>query len=60
MRRIEFDGTYWHSLPKTISLDKRKTTYTQKHHPHLRLLRIPEKEWDDAIDKLSYIKGKIS
>lgn len=38
---VEFDGTYWHSLPKVAARDKRKTA-TLKGLGY-RVIRIPEK-----------------
>ena len=56
---VEFDGTYWHSMPSCISLDKRKDTFIARWHKHLKLVRIPEATWDDienVSDKLQYLK----
>ena len=56
---IEFDGTYWHSLLKTKALDKRKNLYIKKYHKHLKLIRIPEQDWDNAEDKEEFIFKKV-
>ena len=52
---IEFDGTYWHSLPSAISNDKRKNAYIKRYYKHLKLLRIKEKDWDNAKNKKLFI-----
>ena len=57
---VEFDGTYWHSLPATISLDKRKSTYIKKWHPNLKLVRVKEGDWDIAINKLKFIEELLN
>lgn len=57
---VEFDGTYWHSKTKTMLKDKRKNVFIAHNYPMLSLLRIPEKEWDEAEDKLSYLNDKIN
>lgn len=51
---IEFDGYYWHSLPKAISLDKRKSLYVSKY-TNYKLIRIKELEWNRSIDKYGFI-----
>jgi hypothetical protein len=56
---IEFDGTYWHSLPKCAALDKRKTTYIDRWHPYLAIVRIKEGEWDASKDKIHLMKSKL-
>jgi hypothetical protein len=57
---VEFDGTYWHSLPKCIALDKRKTSYISKWHLNLRILRIPETDWDNATNKLQFLQELLT
>ena len=56
---IEFDGTYWHSLEAAIKGDTRKSSYVEHNYPQLELIRIPEKEWDLALNKLEYLKKKL-
>jgi hypothetical protein len=57
---VEFDGTYWHSLPSCVSLDKRKTTYIKRWHSSLKILRIKENDWDRAIDKSQFLSHIIN
>lgn len=42
---VEFDGEYWHSLPRMIEKDARKTAALQGSG--VRLLRVPERLWLD-------------
>lgn len=56
---IEFDGTYWHSLPKCISLDKRKNLYIARWRPDLSILRIKERDWDSALNKEIFINNQF-
>lgn len=43
-KAIEFDGTYWHSLPGCEERDQRKNE--QCAHTGIQLLRIPEAEYE--------------
>lgn len=42
---VEFDGEYWHSLPRVIEKDARKTKALAKSR--VRLVRVPERVWLD-------------
>lgn len=56
---IEFDGTYWHSLKSTKSLDRRKENYLKKYHPNKKLIRISEEIWDTSQDRVKLIKDLL-
>ena len=42
---IEYDGTYWHSLPDMIERDKKKDAMCKEKN--IILIRIKEKDWVD-------------
>jgi len=42
---IEINGDYWHRLPKTISKDKAKATYVEKHYQQYQLKYLWEHEF---------------
>lgn len=46
---VEFDGEYWHSLPRNAARDKRKDAYAAKHG--YRILHVPERTFLDAPDE---------
>ena len=45
---IEFNGTYWHSIPNIVESDKFKKI--QCESKGIRLLTIPESDWDNEPD----------
>ena len=51
---IDVNGEYWHSLPRNVSKDKAKVTYTQRHHPQYQTLVIQEKHFlnPTMVDKI--------
>jgi len=59
---IEFDGLRWHhpdyvegNAKSNIARDKSKTTYIQKYHPELTLIRINE----NALYQKGYLESKF-
>lgn len=40
---VEYDGDYWHSLPKMVEMDKRKNQ--ECYRKGIKLIRIKESDW---------------
>jgi very-short-patch-repair endonuclease len=56
---VEFDGEYWHSLPRMIEKDQRKAAYLRGRK--VALVRVPERLWLDAPDRaLGLVSGAIT
>jgi hypothetical protein len=57
---IEVQGDYWHSLPKTVSKDKSKSTYLKTYYSEFDLKYLWEHEFnfkDRIIETLKYWLG---
>jgi transposase len=53
---IEVQGDYWHNLPKMISRDKSKSTYTQRYLPEYKLYYVWEHELKREEEVLKKMK----
>jgi len=51
---IDVNGEYWHSLPKNLSKDKAKITYTERYHSEYKILVVQEKNFLNPlrVDKI--------
>lgn len=60
---IEFDGNYWHSIPKIIKQDKKREKDILKVNPTLKILHIKEKDYinnkETILNKcIKFLKGE--
>jgi len=57
---IEIQGDYWHSLPKSIRLDKSKSTYINEYYPQYKIIYFYEHEFyqnEAVINRLKHELG---